>query len=179
MRQKLSLYYFAKIITVGNYVNIVKLALVLMCRICPEKFFLSKYQKNEFRKQHKCTVRVEQICTAQFPFQPAPPSLLCFASPPNLQSTIQLKSQLSSQCTSSLSTESALQLNSPHGYQSASLMCPESIPQSPSPIIHHLSLEKELKIFVPIYVLLDCKVTSLTKLQDRMKVLPSLPHGNH
>ena len=49
----------------------------------------------------------------------------------------------------------------------------------------NFNLEKELKVSISISILLDCKVPSLTKLQDRvdvrvdvrMDVLSLLPHG--
>ena len=45
----------------------------------------------------------------------------------------------------------------------------------------NFNLEKELKVSVSISILLDCKVPSLTKLQDRVDVrvdvLSLLPHG--
>ena len=47
----------------------------------------------------------------------------------------------------------------------------------------NFNLEKELKVSVSISILLDCKVPSLTELQDRVDVrvdvLSLLPHGMH
>ena len=76
-----------------------------------------------------------------------------------------LGSQLSSQSTSQLSSFSSC---------STSVCFSVSAYQSTSPLMQHsplkFNLEKELKVSVSISILLDCKVPSLTKLQDRVDV---------
>ena len=146
----------------------------------PRKFHLPVHRKNKCRKQQRSTVNVEHIYTAQFT-QSASHSILHFASSSILHSDTQsLGSQLSSQSTSQLSPASASPLVQ---HQFASQLSPASVYQSTSPLMQqshmNFNLEKELKVSVLISILLDCKVPSLTKLQDRVDALSLLPHGMH